>query len=127
MFFGTTENMPSQYWMLNPANPAGQVKSVITDGLSAASPWTTEAGVSPTLAARGVAGPVTGSDWAMYTTVITPTSITGYLDGAKIGTVATTRTVSQSGSNLVGYLGRSSYPDVFYKAASATSRSTPTR
>jgi hypothetical protein len=79
MFFGTTENLPSQYWLLNPANPAGQLKSVITDGLSAASPWTTESGISPTVGARGVAGPVTGSDWALYTTVITPTSITGYL------------------------------------------------
>ena len=115
MFFGTTENLPSQYFLLNPANPSGRFKSVITDGLSTGSPWTTETGISPTTASRGINGPVTDANWAMYTTVITPTSITGYLNDTKIGTVATTRTVSQFGSNLVAYLGRSSYADAFYK------------
>ncbi len=115
MFFGTTENLPSQYWLLNPRNPAGQFKSVLTDGLSAGSPWTTESGIAPTVASRGIPGPATDDNWGMYTTVITPTAITGYYNGTKIGTVATTRTISEFGSDLVGYLGRSSYPDQFYR------------
>ncbi|WP_169747658.1 alpha-L-arabinofuranosidase C-terminal domain-containing protein [Demequina iriomotensis] len=115
MFFGTTENLPSQYWLLNPATPTeGRFKTVITGSLDAGAPWWTEVGISPTDAAKGVAGPVTTADWQMYTTVITPTAITGYLDGEKVGTVATSRTVSDFGADLVAYIGRSSYGDPFY-------------
>ncbi len=115
MFFGTTQSSPLQYWLLNPQNTAGRFKSVIVDGNPTSSPWSLEAGISPTNSARGVTGPTTDSSWGMYTTVITPTSITGYYNGVKIGTVATTRTVTQFGSNLVGYIGRSSYPDKLYQ------------
>lgn len=117
MFFGSAAATPSQYWLLNPKNPAGHFKSVVTNGLNTSAPWGTEAGISPTTAANGIAGPVTTSEWALYTTVITPTSITGYLNGDKIGTVPTTRTVSQFGTNLVAYIGKSSYSDPFYKGA----------
>jgi GH43 family beta-xylosidase len=51
----------------------------------------------------------------MFTTVITPTSISGYYNGAFVGTVATTRTVSQFGTGLVGYIGRSTYADPYFK------------
>ncbi|NQX13778.1 family 43 glycosylhydrolase [Microbacteriaceae bacterium VKM Ac-2855] len=115
MFFGSAASTPSQYWLLNPKNPAGLFKTVITNALNASAPWGTEAGISPTTAANGIAGPATSADWSLYTTVITPTSITGYLNGSKIGTVATTRTVSQFGTGLVSYIGRSSYNDPFYK------------
>uniref|UniRef100_UPI003F491C34 family 43 glycosylhydrolase n=1 Tax=Paenarthrobacter nicotinovorans TaxID=29320 RepID=UPI003F491C34 len=115
MFFGSPSSPPSQYWLLNPANPDGRFKSVITNGQNASAPWTTEAGISPTNSATGVTGPQTSTEWGLYTTVITPTSITGYLNGVSLGTVATTRTVSQFGTGLVSYIGRSSYPDIFYK------------
>lgn len=115
MFFGSAASPPSQYWLLNPRNPQGLFKSVITDSLNASAPWGTEAGISPTTASKGIAGPATGTDWALYTTVIKPGSITGYYNGVKIGTVATTRNVSDFGTGLVGYIGRSSYPDNFYK------------
>lgn len=115
MFFGTTENLPAQYWLLNPANPAGQVKSVLTDGPRSGQPWTLERGIAPTDGARGIPGPAATSGWALYTTVITPTSITAYLGETKIGTVATTRTVADFGSGLVAYIGRSSYPDRVWK------------
>lgn len=115
MFFGTTENLPQQYWLLNPANPAGRVKSVVTDGPRIAQPWTLESGIAPTNGSRGIPGPAATTDWALYTTVITPTSITAYLDDTKIGTVATTRTVADFGSDLVAYIGKSSYPDRFWK------------
>ena len=115
MFFGSAQNPPSQYWLLNPRNPQGRFKSVVTNGLNSGAPWGTEYGISPTTAANGVAGPLTSSDWGLYTTVIEPGKITGYLNGQLIGSVPTTRTVSQFGSNLVAYLGKSSYPDAFYK------------
>ncbi|MEX8034470.1 alpha-L-arabinofuranosidase C-terminal domain-containing protein [Microbacterium sp. 20-116] len=115
MFFGTTENLPQQYWLLNPANPAGQVKSVLTDGPRIAQPWTLERGIAPTDGTRGIPGPSSTSEWALYTTVITPTSITAYLGETKIGTVATSRSIADFGSGLVGYIGRSSYPDRSWK------------
>lgn len=116
MFFGSgTGSAPAQYWLLNPRNPAGRFKTVITNGSQPSSPWNTEYGISPTTGSQGVNGPTTGSEWAMYTTVITPTSITGYYNGALVGTVATSRTVSQFGTGLVGYIGRSTYNDPYYK------------
>ena len=115
IFFGTTEALPTGYWILNPCNPAGDYKSVITDSFDAGAPYNTEAGISPTNATKGIAGPDTGSAWAMYTTVIEPGSLTAYYNGTKIGTVKTNRTVSEFGQNLVAYIGKSSYHDMFYK------------
>ncbi|UZX02082.1 family 43 glycosylhydrolase [Arthrobacter sp. CDRTa11] len=115
MFFGGPNNPPSQYWLLNPRNSQGRFKSVITNGNSTSAPWGTEAGISPTNSAQGIAGPLTDNSWGLYTTVIEPNQITGYYNGTKIGTVATTRKVSDFGTSLVSYIGRSSYPDPFYK------------
>lgn len=117
MFFGSTANPPSQYWLLNPRNPQSRFKTVVTNGSAPSAPWGTEYGISPTNGAQGVAGPTTGTAWGMYTTVITPTSISGFYNGALVGTVATSRTVTQFGTGLVGYIGRSSYPDIFFKGA----------
>ena len=115
MFFGSSSNPPAQYWLLNPRNPAGRFKTVVTNGSSPSSPWSTEYGISPTNSAFGVAGPLTpANEWSLYTTVITPTSITGYFNGEPVGTVATTRTVTDFGTNLVSYIGRSSYADPYY-------------
>ena len=131
MFFGSgATSTPRQYWLLNPRNPQGRFKTVVTNGNDAASPWTTEYGVSPSNAAQGVAGPTTGTSWGMYTTVITPTSISGYYNGSLVGEVPTARTVSQFGTGLVGYIGRSSYADPLYKGGVddvivSTSRYTP--
>ena len=117
LFFGSTANPPSQYYMLNPRNPQNRMKSVVTGAPNASAPWGTEYGISPTTASQGVAGPTTGTQWTMYTTVITANTITGYYNGALVGQVTTPRSVSQFGSGLVGYIGRSSYPDIFYKGA----------
>ena len=118
MFFGSaTGTYPAQYWLLNPRNPQGRFKSVITNGNAPTAPWGTEYGISPTTASQGVAGPTTGTAWAMYTTVITSTSISGFYNGALVGTVPTTRTVSQFGTGLAGFIGRSTYPDPFYKGS----------
>jgi len=117
MFFGSAANPPSQYWLLNPKNPSGQVKSVITDGRNASSPWNTESGIAPTTASRGVPGPQGTSEWAMYTTVIRPGSITLYLDGVQVGSAPTSRNVSEFGSNLVAYIGKSSYADPLWKGS----------
>lgn len=117
LFFGAAGNPPGQYWLLNPNNRDGLIKSVITDGQNPSAPWGLEAGISPTTASKGVPGPAATSELALYTSVIRPGSITFYLNDQKIGTVATTRTVSQFGSDLVAYIGRSSYPDPLWKGS----------
>ena len=116
MFFGSaTGPTPAQYWLLNPRNPQGRFKSVLTNSSNPSAPWGTEYGISPTTGSQGVTGPTTSTAWSMFTTVITPTSISGYYNGALVGEVATSRTVSQFGTGLVGYIGRSTYPDMFFK------------
>lgn len=80
----TAAGYPSQYWLLNPSK-GGKMKSVITNSVSAGSPWNTEYGITPTNSANGISGPATDSSWAMYTTVITEDSITGYYNNQKIG------------------------------------------
>ncbi|WP_449528523.1 immunoglobulin-like domain-containing protein [Galactobacter valiniphilus] len=114
LFFGSTQSTPSNYWLFNPRNGSNQFKSVITGSVNASAPWNTEKGIAPTNAAQGIAGPETNDEWALYTTVIEPGKLTGYLNGTAIGTVATDRKVSDLGTNLVAYIGRSSYADKFY-------------
>lgn len=115
MFFGNptrhigggTADYPLNYWLLNPSViNTGFFKSVWTDGDNANSPWTTETAVSSVK---------TGSDWAMYTTVITKDSIKGYYNGMEVSSSKKTKTTSDFGKNLVAYIGRSSYNDMFYK------------
>lgn len=113
MFVGTKEDDPgpSAYWLLNPSNLDGRMKSVVTNTTNAAAPWTTEAGLSPTEAANGVNAPITEAGWNHYVTVIKPGSITGYLNGAKAGTVKLTKKLSDFGNDIVAYIGKSSYKD----------------
>ena len=47
--------------------------------------------------------------------MITPNSIEAYYNGNYIGIVNKTRTVSDFGKDLVAYLGKSTYNDIFYK------------
>ncbi|MBO5372638.1 MAG: family 43 glycosylhydrolase, partial [Lachnospiraceae bacterium] len=105
---GGSGSMPLNYWLLNPANPSGYFKSVWTDSNNSGAPYNTETATSTTK---------TGSDWAMYTTVITPDRIVGYLNGVEVdgGNNAKSKTTTDFGENLAAYIGRSGYADIFYK------------
>lgn len=113
MFFGTPESLPTQYWLLNPSAPNGCFKSVITNSLNTTQPWATEKGL--------LAGQKTDNSWALFTTVITPKTdsnngeLKAYYNGKYIGGDVLTRNVSEFGKNLVAYIGKSSYADMFYK------------
>src|SRR5690606_26666799 len=62
----------SGYWLLNPTNPNGYVKSVVTNTVSAGAPWGTEVGPGATNApTTGIRTPAGG---ALYTTVIDGTN-----------------------------------------------------
>ena len=101
----------SGYWMLNPTNPSGYVKSVVTNTVNAGAPWGTEVGPGATNTAT--TGARTPSGMALYTTVIDGVNakLTVYVNGQQIGQHAIARDVSSFGSSLAAYLGRSTYND----------------
>lgn len=109
MFFGTKQASPTSYWLLNPCNTAGRMKSVFTNSVNTSQPYNTEVGISPSDSANGIEGPMTGMSWGHYVTIIKPDSITAYYNGEKVGEVPLTRKVSDFGENIVGYIGKSSY------------------
>ncbi len=106
LFYGTPaagNNLPTNYWMLNPSNPSGDFKSVFTNSNNVDQPWTTEVGVSGTSTSQYK------GQWVHYTTVITESSITGYINGVSIGTTAKEKTTASFGTDLQAYIGRSNY------------------
>lgn len=109
IYFGTRQQQPLNYWLLNPSNTAGNLKSVITDGDNAKEPYKTEVGISPSVAENGIEGPTTGMGWNHYVTIITPTELTVYMNGEKTGTVKHSKKVSDFGDNIVAYIGKSAY------------------
>ncbi|MGK9220153.1 MULTISPECIES: immunoglobulin-like domain-containing protein [unclassified Microbacterium] len=104
----------SGYWLLNPSNPSGYVKSVVTNTVSASAPWGTEVGAGAT--GTPTAGVRTPAGMALYTTVIDGTNgrLTLYVNGEKAAEHAIARDVASFGSSLVAYLGRSTYRDPFF-------------
>ncbi|QIG39629.1 hypothetical protein G5T42_09130 [Microbacterium sp. 4R-513] len=101
----------SGYWLLNPTNPSGYVKSVVTNSVNASAPWGTEVGPGATNAAT--TGIRTPAGMSLYTSVIDGTNgqLRVYVNGALVTTTAIARNVSSFGSSLVSYIGRSTYND----------------
>ena len=103
MYFGNAT--PKNYWLLNP-NKSGNLKSVWGDGNTTDKPWESETAPSKT---------PTSDNWAMYTTVITADSITAYYNGEQASTATKTVTTSDMANDIVAYIGRSAFNDIFYK------------
>ncbi len=103
-------NDDQKYWLFNPKNPkennGGCFKSVITTGS-----WVNENEKGTT----GSEGPVTDSNWALYTTVIDGDTLSTYYNGTKIGTETTGIRLADLGTDLDAFIGKSHYPDIFYK------------
>lgn len=101
----------SGYWLLNPSNPSGYVKSVVTNTVSPGSPWASEVG--PGASNAETSGIKTPNGMSLHTAVIDGVSgtLTVYVNGAQISSKPIARDVSSFGSNLVSYLGRSTYND----------------
>jgi trimeric autotransporter adhesin len=104
----------SGYWLLNPSNPSGYVKSVVTSATNASAPWNTEVGAGAT--GTPTAGVRTPSGTALYTTVIDGTNglLTLYVNGVKTTEHSIARNLSSFGGSLVAYLGRSTYNDAYF-------------
>ncbi len=114
LFFGSKKTMPLNYWLLNPRNPSGNLKSVITDDDNAGAPFNTEVGFSPSAAANGIAGPKTDMEWGHYVTVITPENLTVYYNGKQYRSIKHKKQISEFSGELVAYIGKSSYNDPTY-------------
>ena len=99
------------YWLLNPSNPSGYVKSVLTSSVAPSAPWGTEVGPGSTNAATSGLRTPTGG--ALYTSVVDGTrgTLTVYVNGTAIREVAIARNVASFGAQLVAYIGRSTYDD----------------
>jgi hypothetical protein len=104
------------YWLLNPANPTGYIKSVATTATVAApstSPWGTE---------RGSTTRTSTPDLSLYTTVIdgVADTLALYVNGVLVSTTTgVTGDISAygTGSALVAFLGKSPYPDAFFRGS----------
>ena len=115
-YIGTDANsngVPTSYFLLNPQNPSRVMKAVLTNTVNESAPYLTEVGPGATNNASDSF--VTGDQWALYTVVLTENSITGYLDGEKYKTYETQCSLADFGSDLLSYIGKSPYPDMFYK------------
>lgn len=108
-----SNNFPTKYFLLNPKNPSNVMKAVLTNSFSETAPYSTEVGVGAT--GNPSDGPETGSEWSLYTIVLTEDTLTGYLDGEKYKTYDTAQNISDFGDNLLSYIGKSPYPDKFYE------------
>ena len=107
-FFGKdTES----YFMINPKNPTSDTAKVCITWSGSGG----ETGLSP--GSNISDGPVTGSSWTHYTAVITENSITGYINGEKYNTYTLSRKISDMGTGLYSFIGRSFYPDPFFKGS----------
>lgn len=107
-FFGSPANashVPANYYYFVPCEKdAGTLKSVFTDSVNETSPNTTERGVAKsvnTTAYRGV--------WTHYAIVLKPGSMICYIDGKEVGQASLSRRVSDFGTGLEAYIGKSNY------------------
>lgn len=112
-FFGTKAKgvLPVNYLLLNPCNPKGTYKAVLTDSINESAPYNTEAGISNTVSTTEYM-----NQWAYYTVVLDTAgeggsgkTLTAYLNGEHIGTASLTRSVSDFGEGLVSLIGKSEY------------------
>lgn len=113
-FFGSPKNSygyPANYFYFTPCEKDYHtLKAVVTDSVKEDAPFNTEKGIRQsvnTYAGHGV--------WTHYAFVLEPGSLSCYVDGQEAGTAALTRTVSDFGTGLESYIGKSNYSDPLYE------------
>lgn len=113
-FFGSEKNSkgyPSNYYYFVPCErDHNTLKLVMTNSVKEEKPADTEKGFresTNTEAYHGV--------WTHYAIVIQPSSMTCYINGNSIGTQSVSRSVSDFGTGLQSYIGKSNYDDPIYQ------------
>ena len=112
-FFGskTSNNKPTNYYYFTPSeHDYHTMKSVFTDSVNADNPGSTEVGIRQTVNTDAYHGV-----WTHYATVLAPGSMVCYIDGEEVGNVELKRTVSDFGTELQSYIGKSNYADPLYQ------------
>lgn len=116
-FFGNQANAngyPTNYYYFVPCEKQhNSLKSVITDSVNEAAPFNTEKGIVQSFVKVNTA--VYRGEWTHYAVVLEPGSMTCYIDGEAVGSAALARKVSDFGTGLDAYIGKSNYADPLYQ------------
>ena len=107
-FFGSPVNenqVPVNYFYFVPCEKQHEtLKAVITDSVNAVQPYSTEKGIRESVQTKGYVG-----NWTHYAIVLKPGSLACYINGRLAGASEVSRTVSDFGSGLEAYIGKSNY------------------
>ncbi len=113
-FFGSKKNgnnMPTNYYYFVPCERQhNTLKLVMTNSVNESNPSSTEKGFRESVNTEEYHGV-----WTHYAIVIQPNSMSCYIDGDYIGTQEVSRSVSDFGTNLQSYIGKSNYSDPLYQ------------
>lgn len=107
-FFGSPANAnhvpPNYYYFVPCEKDAETLKSVFTDSVNETSPNSTEKGVAKSVKTAEYFG-----IWTHYAIVLQPGSMTCYINGQEVGEASLSRRVSDFGTGLESYIGKSNY------------------
>lgn len=113
-FFGSkknSNNVPANYYYFVPCEKDhNTLKLVMTDSVNEKEPNKTEKGLRESVQTEEFHGV-----WTHYAIVIRPDSVSCYIDGDSVGTQSVSRTVSDFGTDLQSYIGKSNYSDPLYQ------------
>lgn len=86
------------------------LKLVMTNSVNEENPSSTEKGFRESINTESYCG-----KWTHYAIVIQPDSLKCYINGSSVGTQSVARSVSDFGTGLQSYIGRSNYDDPLYQ------------
>lgn len=113
-FFGSknsSKGTPANYYYFVPCEKQhNTLKLVMTNSLNEDNPSSTEKGFRESENTESYVG-----KWTHYAIVIQPTSLECYINGDYIGKQEVARKVSDFGTGLQSYIGKSNYDDPLYK------------
>lgn len=113
-FFGSknsSKGTPANYYYFVPCEKQhNTLKLVMTNSLNEDNPSSTEKGFRESENTENYVG-----KWTHYAIVIQPTSLECYINGEYIGKQEVARKVSDFGTGLQSYIGKSNYDDPLYK------------
>lgn len=113
-FLGSEKNshgMPSNYYYFVPCEKDhNTLKLVMTNSVNEENPSSTEKGFRESTNTESYCG-----KWTHYAIVIQPDSLKCYINGSSVGTQSVERSVSDFGTGLQSYIGRSNYDDPLYQ------------
>ncbi len=113
-FFGSPKNgygYPTNYFYFVPCEKQhNTLKCVITNEVNENQPYSAEKGIRESVGTTAYQGV-----WTHYAVVLKPGSMTCFIDGENVGMAALDRKVSDFGTGLESYIGKSNYDDPLYE------------